>query len=40
MIRLAPNRAYLSTTPTEMFGIPAENLTTQGYGEQDLKINT
>ena len=25
---------------TERFGIPAENLTTQGYGEQYLKINT
>jgi outer membrane protein OmpA-like peptidoglycan-associated protein len=25
---------------TERFGIPAENLTTQGYGEKYLKINT
>ena len=25
---------------TEEFGIPAENLVTQGYGEQHLKINT
>jgi outer membrane protein OmpA-like peptidoglycan-associated protein len=25
---------------TERFGVPAENLTTQGYGEQYLKINT
>jgi outer membrane protein OmpA-like peptidoglycan-associated protein len=25
---------------SEMFGVPAENLTTQGYGEQYLKINT
>ena len=25
---------------TETFGIPSENLTTQGYGEQDLKIET
>jgi hypothetical protein len=23
-----------------MFGVPAENLTTQGYAEQYLKINT
>ena len=23
-----------------MFSVPAENLTTQGYGEQYLKINT
>ena len=25
---------------TETFGVPAENLVTQGYGEQYLKINT
>jgi outer membrane protein OmpA-like peptidoglycan-associated protein len=25
---------------TERFGVPAENLTTQGYGEQYLKIST
>ena len=25
---------------TERFGVPAENLTTQGYGEQYLKVNT
>ena len=25
---------------TEMFNVPAENLTTQGYGEQYLKIDT
>ncbi|MFC4174861.1 OmpA family protein [Microvirga sp. GCM10011540] len=25
---------------TQRFGIPAENLTTQGYGEQYLKVNT
>ena len=25
---------------TEQFGVPAENLTTQGYGEQQLKIPT
>jgi outer membrane protein OmpA-like peptidoglycan-associated protein len=30
----------VATLLTEMFGVPAENLTTQGYGEQDLKINT
>jgi hypothetical protein len=36
----AQSGIFIATTPTEMFGIPAENLTTQGYGEQDLKINT
>ena len=25
---------------TEQFGVPAENLTTQGYGEQYLKVQT
>jgi outer membrane protein OmpA-like peptidoglycan-associated protein len=25
---------------TEQFGIPPENLTTQGYGEQQLKVQT
>ncbi len=25
---------------TEQFGVPAENLSTQGYGEQDLKVPT
>ena len=25
---------------TEQFGVPAENLTTQGYGEQNLKVPT
>src|SRR5204862_6473592 len=25
---------------TEQFGVPAENLTTQGYGEQQLKVPT
>jgi OOP family OmpA-OmpF porin len=25
---------------TEQYGVPAENLTTQGYGEQYLKVNT
>jgi outer membrane protein OmpA-like peptidoglycan-associated protein len=25
---------------TEEFGVPPENLSTQGYGEQYLKINT
>jgi OOP family OmpA-OmpF porin len=30
----------VATVLTEMFGVPAENLTTQGYGEQYLKIGT
>jgi outer membrane protein OmpA-like peptidoglycan-associated protein len=25
---------------TDVFGIPAENLTTQGYGERYLKVRT
>lgn len=25
---------------TEQFGVPPENLTSQGYGEQQLKIQT
>lgn len=25
---------------SQRFGIPAENLTTQGYGEQYLKVNS
>ena len=25
---------------TQQFGVPAENLTTQGYGEQYLKVPT
>ena len=25
---------------TDVFGIPPENLATQGYGEQFLKVNT
>jgi outer membrane protein OmpA-like peptidoglycan-associated protein len=25
---------------TDVFGIPAENLTTQGYGERFLKVRT
>ena len=25
---------------TEQFGVPPENLVTQGYGEQDLKVPT
>jgi flagellar motor protein MotB len=27
-------------TLTQRFGVPAENLTTQGYGEQYLKVPT
>jgi outer membrane protein OmpA-like peptidoglycan-associated protein len=30
----------VATVLSERFQIPAENLTTQGYGEQYLKINT
>ena len=30
----------VATILTERFQIPAENLTTQGYGEQYLKVDT
>jgi outer membrane protein OmpA-like peptidoglycan-associated protein len=40
-LTLSDRRAEtVATVLTERFGIPAENLTTQGYGEQYLKINT
>jgi len=40
-LTLSDRRAEtVATILTERFGIPAENLTTQGYGEQFLKINT
>jgi outer membrane protein OmpA-like peptidoglycan-associated protein len=40
-LTLSDRRAEtVATTLTEMFAVPAENLTTQGYGEQYLKINT
>ena len=40
-LTLSDRRAEtVATILTERFGIPAENLTTQGYGEQYLKIDT
>jgi outer membrane protein OmpA-like peptidoglycan-associated protein len=40
-LTLSDRRAEtVATILTEMYGVPAENLTTQGYGEQYLKINT
>ncbi|WP_229426679.1 OmpA family protein [Microvirga alba] len=40
-LSLSDRRAEtVATVLTQRFGIPAENLTTQGYGEQYLKINT
>jgi outer membrane protein OmpA-like peptidoglycan-associated protein len=40
-LTLSDRRAEtVATILTEMFGVPAENLTTQGYGKQYLKINT
>lgn len=40
-LSLSDRRAEsVATILTQNFGIPAENLTTQGYGEQYLKINT
>jgi outer membrane protein OmpA-like peptidoglycan-associated protein len=30
----------VAITLTQRFGVPAENLTTQGYGEQYLKVPT
>jgi outer membrane protein OmpA-like peptidoglycan-associated protein len=40
-LTLSDRRAEsVATILTERFGIPAENLTTQGYGEQYLKVNT
>jgi outer membrane protein OmpA-like peptidoglycan-associated protein len=40
-LTLSDRRAEtVATILTERFGIPAENLTTQGYGEQYLKVDT
>ena len=40
-LSLSDRRAEsVATILTEQFQVPAENLTTQGYGEQYLKVNT
>jgi outer membrane protein OmpA-like peptidoglycan-associated protein len=40
-LTLSDRRAEtVATVLTERFQIPAENLTTQGYGEQYLKVNS
>jgi outer membrane protein OmpA-like peptidoglycan-associated protein len=40
-LTLSDRRAEtVATVFSERFGVPAENLTTQGYGEQYLKVNT
>jgi outer membrane protein OmpA-like peptidoglycan-associated protein len=40
-LTLSDRRAEtVATVLTQRFGIPAENLTTQGYGEQYLKVNS
>ena len=40
-LTLSDRRAEtVATILTQQFQIPAENLTTQGYGEQYLKVNT
>jgi outer membrane protein OmpA-like peptidoglycan-associated protein len=40
-LTLSDRRAEtVATILTQRFQIPAENLTTQGYGEQYLKVNT
>ena len=40
-LTLSDRRAEtVATILTERFGVAAENLTTQGYGEQYLKVNT
>jgi outer membrane protein OmpA-like peptidoglycan-associated protein len=40
-LTLSDRRAEtVATILTETFEVPAENLTTQGYGEQYLKIDT
>jgi outer membrane protein OmpA-like peptidoglycan-associated protein len=40
-LTLSDRRAEtVATILTEMFNVPAENLTTQGYGEQYLKVST
>ncbi len=38
---LSDQRAYsVAITLTEVFGVPPENIATQGYGERYLKVNT
>ena len=40
-LSLSDRRAEsVATALTQQFQVPAENLTTQGYGEQNLKIPT
>ena len=40
-LSLSDRRAQsVATVLSERFGVPPENLTTQGYGEQYLKVNT
>ena len=40
-LSLSDRRAEtVAITLTQRFGVPAENLTTQGYGEQYLKVPT
>ena len=40
-LSLSDRRAEsVATILTQNFGIPPENLTSQGYGEQFLKVNT
>jgi outer membrane protein OmpA-like peptidoglycan-associated protein len=40
-LSLSDRRAEtVATVLSQSYGIPAENLTTQGFGEQDLKVNT
>ena len=40
-LSLSDRRAQsVATVLTEQFRVPPENLTTQGYGEQYLKVNT
>ena len=44
LISARPSTAFLAESVavalTERFQVPAENLTTQGYGEQYLKVQT
>ena len=40
-LSLSDRRAQsVATVLTQNFQVPPENLTTQGYGEQNLKVNT
>ena len=40
-LTLSDRRAEtVATILTETYGVPAENLTTQGYGERSLKVDT